>query len=104
MAVNPFEIKDYSRAFSSVEEIRKYADNIKSVFDNINSTMDKLFGEDWKSTGAENSFAEYKELSRNYEIFYSELITVCNDIKTIVNKNIDTDKAAQDILNSAIGS
>ena len=89
--MNEFEEKDYQGARNTADSIKTNADNILSIFDNIDNAMKSLYGEAWQSTGADVSNGRYQELRKNYEIFYNNVVTMRNHIYSVTQVNEETD-------------
>ena len=64
--MNEFEEKDYGEARSFANSIYTNANNIMSIFDDIDATMKDLYGNNWASIGAENAQARYNEIRKKF--------------------------------------
>lgn len=96
--MNEFEQKDYEGARSYANSIKKNADNIMGIFDDIDSTMNSLYGQNWASAGAEEAQARYQEIRRNYEVFYDRVVKMQQHINAVTAANEAADaQASQDI-------
>ena len=94
--MNEFEQSDYASARSYADTIKGIADNIQGIFDGIDTTMNNLYGEGWRSSGAEAANNRYQELRKNYEIFYNNVVTMKNYIYQVTNRNEETDTKVSD--------
>ncbi len=86
------EVKDFESARESATTIHDIGDNIMDIFNEIDSAMNDLYGEDWQSTGADVSNGRYQELKSNYELFYNKVIEMHKHINSVTNKDIATDR------------
>ncbi len=102
--MNEFEESDYASARSYADTIKGIADNIQGVFDGIDTTMNNLYGEGWRSSGAEEANARYQELRRNYEVFYNNVVTMRNHIYTVTNRNEEADIKVGTQITDAMGN
>ena len=71
--MNEFEEKDYAGARSYADGVQKNADNIMTIFDELNNVMNSLYGSNWESAGAEEAKARYDEIRQNYQVFYDKV-------------------------------
>ena len=92
--MNEFEQKDYEAARDYADAIQNNADNIMSIFDDIDGVMNNLYGSNWESSGAENAHERYNELRRNYEIFYNDVVAMKTHIYEVTVANEEADLAA----------
>ena len=60
--MNEFEEKDYAGARSYADGVQRNADNIMSIFDELNNVMNSLYGSNWESAGAEDAKAKMDNL------------------------------------------
>lgn len=98
--MNEFEEKDYAGARSYADAIQTNANNIMSIFDDIDATMMNLYGANWESSGAEDAKARYDQIRKNYEVFYQRVIAMRNHIYSVTAANEAADAAAsQNIAN-----
>ena len=98
--MNEFEEKDYAGARSYADAIQTNANNIMSIFDDIDATMTNLYGANWESSGAEDAKSRYKKKKKNYEVFYQRVIAMRNHIYSVTAANEAADAAAsQNIAN-----
>ena len=89
--MNEFEQKDYEQSRNLADAIKNNADNIMGIFDSIDNTMNTLYGEAWTSTGADASNERYKEIRKNYEIFYANVVKMHDHIYNVTASNEATD-------------
>lgn len=93
-----FAEKNYEGARNCANNIKKDADEIMSIFDEVDATMKQLYGDNWKSTGAEDAHARYNELRKNYEVFYNDVVQMHTDIHTVTKANEEADAAASQTI------
>ena len=98
--MNEFEEKDYEQAYSLATTIQSDANDMLEIFNNVDRSMTELFGENWKSSGADVSNGRYEELRKNYQVFYDKVIAMVNHIAKVTNRNIDTDKDVAQTFNN----
>ena len=98
--MNEFEEKDYGEARSFANSIYTNANNIMSIFDDIDATMKDLYGNNWASIGAENAQARYNEIRKNYEVFYNKVVTMKNHIYNVTAANEAADQTASNTIGS----
>lgn len=98
--MNEFEQSDYAASRSYADTIKGIADNIHDIFDTIDKTMTELYGDGWRSSGAENSNARYQELRQNYEVFYNNVVTMHNHIYSVTSRNEEADSAVSNQVSS----
>ena len=98
--MNEFEEKDYEQAYSLATTIQSDANDMLEIFNNVDRSMTELFGEHWKSSGADVSNGRYEELRKNYQVFYDKVIAMVNHIAEVTNRNIDTDKDVAQTFNN----
>lgn len=89
-----FEEKDYDQAINYADGIKTNADNIMDIFNNVDSTMNSLYGSNWESSGAENAHERYNEIRTNYQVFYENVLAMDKHVKKVTNANQEADKAA----------
>lgn len=91
--MNEFEEKDYDGARSYANAIKGNADNIRGIFDDIDQSMNNLYGSNWESAGAEDAKARYDQIRRNYEVFYEKVVAMKNHIDSVTAANEAADAA-----------
>ena len=96
--MNEFELNDYAGARSLAEAIQKNANNIMGIFDDIDSTMNTLFGTNWASAGSEAARERYDRLRQNYETFYEKVVGMKNHIYSVTNAQEEADAAASKVI------
>lgn len=96
--MNEFEQKDFASARAYAESIKNAADNILEIFNDIDNSMKRLYGEFWQSSGADVSNGRYQELRTNYENFYNKVIAMKNHIDTVTSRNENTDTSVGNML------
>ena len=64
------------------------------IFDYIDKTMNTLYNEAWRSTGAENANQRYQEIRKNYEVFYQNVLTMHKHIYDVTARNEAADTQA----------
>ena len=98
--MNEFEEKDYESARSCADQIKTKAEAILAIFNEIDSTMDSLYGSNWESSGAEGAKDRYNEIRKSYDGFYEKVIAMNEHIKAVTRRNEEADVAAsQTIIN-----
>lgn len=98
--MNEFEEKDYAGARALADGVQKNADNIMDIFNDVDTIMNQLYGDNWASCGAENAQARYNEIRRNYEIFYTNVVAMKTHIYNVTAANEDADTTASNIVTS----
>lgn len=98
--MNEFEQKDYAGARSCADAVKANADNIMNIFNDIDSTMNNLYGSNWSSMGADSAKARYDELRRNYEVFYDKVVAMKTHIYNVTAANEAADSAASNSIAS----
>ena len=93
-----FEEKDYGQARSYADAIYGNAQNIMDIFNDIDSTMNNLYGNNWESSGAENARALYDEIRRCYEGFYNKVVSMKTHIYNVTAANEGADQAASNVI------
>ncbi len=96
--MNEFEEKDYAGARSLADAVQGNADNIMDIFNDVDTIMNQLYGQNWESCGAENAQARYNEIRRNYEIFYTNVVAMKTHIYNVTAANEDADAAASNVI------
>lgn len=96
--MNEFEEKDYAGARSYADGVKNNAENIMSIFNDIDGVMNSLYGSNWGSTGADNARERYNEIRKNYEVFYNKVITMRNHIYNVTAANEEADAAASNTV------
>ena len=102
--MNEFEQSDYASARSFADTIKGIADNIQGIFDGIDTTMNNLYGEGWRSSGAEGANTRYQELRKNYDVFYNNVVIIRNHIYTVTNRNEEADTKVGTQITEAMGN
>ena len=92
--MNEFEEKDYAGARSYADGVKTNADNIMSIFNDIDGFMNNLYGSNWESAGAQNAQARYNVIRKNYEDFYEKVVAMRNHIYNVTAANEEADAAA----------
>lgn len=98
--MNEFEEKDYGAARSCADAVQTNADNIMNIFNDIDTTMNTLYGANWESYGAENARDRYNQIRQNYEIFYDRVVKMKTHVYNITAANEDADAAASNAVTS----
>lgn len=98
--MNEFEEKDYNEARSYADGVQRNADNIMSIFNDVDSTMDSLYGSNWESVGAENARGRYNEIRKNYEVFYEKVSAMKTHIYNVTAANEVADTSASNTIAS----
>ena len=88
--MNEFEEKDYGQA-------RSYAD---FIFNDIDNTMNSLYGSNWESCGADDARARYNEIRKNYEVFYDKVSLMKTHIYNVTAANEEADASASQTISS----
>ena len=96
--MNEFEEKDYAGARSLADGIQGNADNIMDIFNDVDTIMNQLYGDNWDSAGAENAHARYNEIRRNYEVFYTNVAAMKTHIYNVTATNEEADAAASNTV------
>lgn len=98
--MNEFEEKDYAGARSYADGVQKNADNIMTIFDELNNVMNSLYGSNWESAGAEEAKARYDEIRQNYQVFYDKVVAMKTHIYNVTAANEEAyTTASQTIAN-----
>lgn len=92
--MNEFQLQDYATARSYADAINNNANNVMGIFDEIDNTMNQLYGENWSSCGAEDAKARYDEIRRNYEGFYQRVVAMKTHIYNVTASDEAADTAA----------
>ena len=96
--MNEFEEKDYGAARSYASSVKKNADNILGIFNDVDSVMNNLYGNNWQSCGADDAKARYDQIRRNYEVFYDKVVAMQIHINTVTEANEEADAAASQTI------
>ncbi len=96
--MNEFEEKDFGEARSLADAIKKNAENIRGIFDDIDNTMKALYGQNWESAGAENAHSRYQQIRSNYEGFFNSVINMRTHVYNVTALNEAADQAASNII------
>ncbi len=96
--MNEFEEKDYAGARSYADGIKNNAENIMSIFNDIDDVMNSLYGSNWGSDGADQARDRYNNIRQNYEVFYNKVITMRNHIYNVTAANEEADAAASQVI------
>ena len=91
--------KDYEGARNCADRMVSIAGNIRDIFDDIDNTMDELFGGDWDSSGAENARERYDECRKSYEPFYEDLLERKSHIYDVTHRTEEADINASNAIN-----
>lgn len=89
-----FEEKDYEGARNCASQIKQKAETIMTIFTEIDETMNRLYGSDWASSGAENARERYNEIRQSYDKFYEKVVDMNQHIIAVTNRNEEADTAA----------
>ena len=89
-----FQESDYGSARSYADTIKNIADNIQGIFDYIDRTMNTLYTDAWRSTGAENANERYQVIRRNYEAFYRNVVIMHDHVYKVTESNETADTQA----------
>ena len=92
------EESSYAEARSLANQIGVNADNMMSVFNDIDNTMNTLYGESWLSSGAETAEGRYRQMRKKYEEFYDKVMETKAHINDVTARNEETDKAASNVV------
>ncbi len=92
--MNEFEEKDYEHARGTADAIKANADEIMNIFNDVDGSMNQLYGANWESCGADNAKDRYNEIRKNYEIFYEKVVAMKNHIYSVTAANEEADSAA----------
>ena len=95
-----FDLKDYETARGYADRINDTAKAIMAIFDEIDNTMNRLYGSDWSSSGADNAKARYDDIRKNYDDFYKRVV----DMKAYIYKVTRTDEAADTAASRTISN
>ena len=98
--MNEFEEKDYEQARSLANAIKDNANNIMGIFDDIDNTMNQLYGQNWSSSGAEGAHDRYNEIRTNYQVFYDNVIAMNTHVLNVTAANESADAAAENIISA----
>lgn len=98
--MNEFEQKDYAGARSYADAVKANADNIMSIFNDIDGVMDNLYANNWQSSGADTARDRYNQIRANYEVFYEKVIAMKNHIYRVTAANEEADAAASQTISS----
>ena len=90
--------KDYAQSRTDADNIKASADKIMGIFDSIDSTMKKLYGDNWQSSGAVESSERYKELRQNYEKFYNQVDAMHKHVHKVTTSNENTDTTVSNTM------
>ena len=99
--MNEFEEKDYERARATADAVKANADEIMNIFNDVDSTMNQLYGANWESSGAENAKDRYNEIRKNYQVFYDKVVAMKNHIYSVTAANEEADAAASNTVTQA---
>ena len=98
--MNEFEEKDYAQARSLADGVYKNAQNIMDIFNDIDSTMNNLYGNNWASVGADDAHDRYNTIRQNYEVFYAKVVSMRTHIYNVTAANEVADAAANTVITS----
>lgn len=96
--MNEFQLSDYAGARGLADAIQKNANNIMGIFDDIDATMNNLFGSNWTSAGAEAAHDRYDRLRQNYETFYEKVVGMKNHIYSVTSAQEEADSQASNVI------
>ncbi len=99
--MNEFEEKDYEQARGVADAVKGNAETIMGIFNDVDSTMNQLYGANWESCGAENAKERYDVIRKNYEVFYNKVITMRDHIYNVTAANEEADSKAADVVTQA---
>lgn len=97
-----FEEKDYEGARNCANQIKAKAIAIMTIFTEIDETMNRLYGSDWASSGAENARDRYNRIRQSYEKFHNKVIDMHKHILAVTNRNQEADAAASQAVTNVI--
>ncbi len=98
--MNEFEEKDYGTARSYADGVKTNADNILGIFNDIDSVMNNLYGNNWESLGADDARSRYEQIRKNYEVFYDKVVAMKTHIYAVTAANEEADAAASNVVSS----
>lgn len=98
--MNEFEEKDYGQARSYADGVQTNANNIMNIFNDIDNTMNSLYGSNWESCGADDARARYNEIRKNYEVFYDKVSLMKTHIYNVTAANEEADASASQTISS----
>ena len=96
--MNEFEQKDYEGARNSADQVKTTAENIMSIFDNIDQVMNTLYNDAWQSQGAEGAKSRYQQIRKNYETFYNNVVAMKSHIYAVTASNEAQDAAVSNTI------
>ena len=96
--MNEFEQKDFGEARNLANAIKGNGDKILDIFNDIDSTMNTLYGTNWESSGAEDARSRYEEIRKNYEAFYGKITSMRTHIYNVTATNEEADAAARNTV------
>ena len=96
--MNEFEEKDYEQARSLADAVKGNADDILDIFNDVDNTMNQLYGNNWESSGADSAHARYDEIRRNYEVFYANVVAMKTHIYNVTAANESADASASNTI------
>ena len=92
--MNEFEEKDYGQARSLADGVFNNANNIMGIFDDIDTVMNNLYGNNWASVGADDAHDRYNTIRQNYQVFYDKVVAMKTHIYNVTAANEAADAAA----------
>lgn len=92
------EQKDYQESYNYATDIKNHAEAINDAFKSIDKAMEELYGENWRSSGADASNGRFQELKSNFEPLYNNIIAMHNHIGEITGLNQETDAAVSSYI------
>lgn len=98
--MNEFEEKDYAGARGLADGVFNNATNIRGIFDDIDRTMNTLYGDNWSSCGADDARARYNEIRKNYEVFYDRVVAMKTHVYNVTAANEQADSQASNTVAS----
>ena len=90
--------EDYEGARNSADQVKTTAENIMSIFDNIDQVMNTLYNDAWQSQGAEGAKSRYQEIRKNYETFYNNVVAMKSHIYAVTASNEAQDAAVSNTI------
>ncbi len=96
--MNEFEEKDYEQAVGYADAIKKNADNIQGIFNELDNIMNILYGENWQSSGAANAHERYEQINNYYQVFYDDVVSMQKHVYTVTGRNQEADAAASNVI------
>ncbi len=98
--MNEFSESSYAEARSYADAVFTNANNIMSIFDDIDNVMNNLYGANWQSTGADTARDRYNVIRKNYEVFYNNVVAMKTHIYAVTASNEEADATASNVIAS----